>query len=44
MSKNLKIAFVTPSFPSILGGVELYVLNLGKELIARGNEVHEDDR
>jgi len=40
LSKNLKIVFVTPSFPPVLGGVELYVLNLGKELIARGNEVH----
>jgi len=37
---KLKIAQVTPAFYPIIGGIELYALNLSKELTKRGYEVH----
>ncbi len=38
--KPLCIGMVTPSFYPILGGLELYVLNISKELGKRGHTVH----
>ena len=37
---GLTLALVSPSFRPMIGGVELYVYNLGKELAKRGHEVH----
>ncbi len=40
VSKPLSIGMVTPSFYPILGGLELYVLNISRELVRRGHIVH----
>ncbi len=39
-TKPLCIGMVTPSFYPILGGLELYVLNISRELARRGHAVH----
>lgn len=36
----MRIAVVTPSFHPLIGGIELYFLNLSRELVERGHELH----
>lgn len=39
-NRVMRIAVVTPSFHPLIGGIELYFLNLSKEFVRRGHEVH----
>lgn len=40
MNSSLRIAQIAPSFHPLIGGIELYVFYLSKELVKRGHEVH----
>lgn len=40
LDDRLTIAQITPSFYPLIGGIELYVLYLSRELVKRGHEVH----
>lgn len=38
--RKLKVAFVVPSFYPMIGGVEIYALNIARELRSHGHEIH----